>query len=50
LQRLLDNHLVGFIEEILLQSSVVDPNISRSGSKEHTSRRGLSSARAVVLN
>ena len=50
LQRLLHDHSVGFIEEILLDSLVVDRNISCSRSKEHASRRCLSAACSVMLN
>ena len=49
-QRTLDEHAVGFIEEVLLQLSAIDRKIARSGSKNHTRRRGLSPARAQMLN
>jgi hypothetical protein len=49
-QRPLHQHPVGFIEEVLFQFPVVDCEVSGTGPKNHTRRRGLSSARAQVLN
>lgn len=50
LERLLDNHSVGFIKEVLLEAFIIDLKVSCSRSKEHASRRRFSSARTIMLN
>ena len=49
LKRLLHDHPVNFIEEVLLEWLVVDLNVSRAGSKKYASRCCFSAARTVML-
>ncbi len=49
LKRLLHDHPVDFIEEVLFQGLVVDLNVSRTRPKEDASRCCFSAARTVML-
>jgi len=49
LKRLLHDHSVNFVEEVLLEWLVVDRYISRTRSKEYASRCCFPAARTVVL-
>ena len=49
LKRLLHDHSVDFVEEVLLEWLVVDLYITRTRSKEYASRCCFPAARTVVL-
>ena len=49
LKRLLHDHPVDFVEEVLLEWLVVDFDIARTGSEKYASRCCFPAARTVVL-
>jgi hypothetical protein len=49
LKRLLHDHSIDFIEEVLFEGLVIDFDVSRAGPEEYASRCCFSAARTVVL-
>ena len=49
LQRLLSQHPMQLVEEILFDGLVIDPDVARSGAQKNASRRSFPAARSVVL-